>query len=310
MKQWVRRQVDELCAQAGDLFAPSFGELPVTQDFSDLPEEGTSENLARADHRHGMPDPPESTLDNLDIFAVFFEDLVLSTPTNVIHQIVSTPAVGGRDDVGHIGAFGSVDLATNATINNTSGAWIRNDTTTTLTARHLWQRTIRLVIRALIPATVAQLPNTKAWVGGIGAFAYTAVTTRIETNLTDGVYFSLSLDGSGVGNWQANAENGGNVTTVDTGRPPVQSGANVEFTTFQIDYDHTTTTATFFIGDSTHVDDDGLVIMDQVASISTNIPTSARKLGGYGIWVENGAGATRTISLDNVYYKGYRVAPT
>lgn len=310
MKEWVRRQVDQLCAEAGTLFEPTFGELPVTQDYSDLPEEGVSENLARADHRHGMPDPPESTIDQLDIFAVFFEDLVLSTPTNVIHQVVTTPAVGGRDDVGHIGAFGSVDLTTNGSLDNTSGAWIRNDSTTTLTARHLWQRTLRLVIRALVPATVAQLPNTKAWVGAIGAFSYTLVSVNIETNITDGVYFSLSTDGSGVGNWQANAENNNSVTTVDTGRAPVQNGSDVEFTTFQIDYDHPTGTATFFIGDSTHVDDDGLVIMDQVAQISTNIPPSTRKLGGFGVWVQNGVTASRTIALDNVYYKGYRVAPT
>jgi hypothetical protein len=124
--------------------------------------------------------------------------------------------------------------------------------------------------------------------------------SAVVTTITDGVYFLLTTDAAGVGNWIATAQNNGVATTVDTGVTYVTDGTNIAFQTFQIDYNHDTTTAVFSIDDT------------QVASIATNIPPSTRKLAGFGCWKQavglGGTARTLGYSFDRLLYVGKRVA--
>lgn len=307
MKAWVRRQVDQLCQHAESSFTDiALGGMPTDEFFGATGFEGVSESAARSDHLHGMP----SIEDILEDDAFFFDDCVLTTPTNVfvIHHSgtagLAPTTIGGHDDVGSLGAFGSFDIRTANSTTGSCGAMMANaaaaNNSSTLQI-HLWQRVTELAIRCAPGLTTADLNQCLVAVGAMRSTVNFGATASTVANITDGVYFLLTTDAAGAGNWIATTMNNGATSSQDTGVPAIIDGSSVGYQNFKINYDHATTTATFFIDD------------DQVATISTNIPPSTRKISGYGIWKQNlTTGAARQIdcSLDRILYVGDRVAQT
>jgi len=298
MKGWVRRQVDQLCQHANASFTDiAIGGQPTDEFFGATGDPGVSTTAAASDHLHGMPDIE----DILDDIAFFFDDVTENTPSNFWNISTASTVVGGHDDVGSLGAYGSVDLQTSNALTGSSGIMLQNQNAVDSRAIvHLWQRVLELGIRCAPGVTTADLNQCLVAVGGMttgsGGIAFGGA---VIANITDGVYFLLTTDAAGAGNWFAVAESNNVQTTVDTGVPAIISGSNVGYQAFKITYDHLTTTAVFEI--------DG----ESVATISTNIPPSTRKLAGYGVWKQNlSTGAARQLlySLDRVLYVGKRVA--
>jgi hypothetical protein len=311
MKGWVRRQVDQLCQHAQAEFGGNveFGGVPGAEFFGATGFAGDTGLASDAGHRHEMPDIEDILADD----AFFFDDAMLTAPNNVyvIHSGGSAgaapSALGGRDDVGSLGAFGSFDVITSNGTRGSSGVMIANaaanNNSSTLQI-HLWQRVKELVIR-VAPATSLTDLQKQALVA-VGAmrsslnFGNVALPGTVGA-ITDGVYFLLTTDATGAGNWFATTMNNSVSTSVDTGVGAIISGSSIGYQNFKIGYDHPTTTATFFIDDV------------QVASISTNVPPSTRKIAGFGKWVQNvETGVVRQItsSFDRVLYDGDRVAQT
>lgn len=298
----LRRQVFNASCEASDDFTPSFGEAPVTQAFGDVAAEGSSTNIARADHRHGMPSLDSFVLD-LETSTMYLNELMTLLNSSNIQIVGSGITFGGRDDTGHLGGFGTVEVSTSGA-SATSGVSImvmQSTSGVTTQALHPWKRTQVFQTRVRPVLTTAMLASCFCAIGGLR----TTATGRAD-QVQDGVYFYLATDVTGAGNWFAAASTGGVTTTVDTGRAPVQTGGNVEFQNFRINYDIDTNTATFAIGDSTHVDADGNVVMDEVATITTNIPTSANKLAGFGVITTNATALLRTPVADYFALTGFR----
>ena len=307
MREWVRRQIDQLCNHAQDTFTGVVvGGQPTDEFFGATGDPGTSTSAAASDHLHGMPDIQDILNDD----AFFFDDAILTTPQNVFVIHVGNAAGGAvtitaRDDIGAFGAFGSFDFATGSAATASAGVMIANaavaNNSSTLQI-HLWQRTKEIVIRCAPGITVAtDLNQVLVAVGAMRSTVNFGNTAATVANITDGVYFLLTTDATGAGNWFATTMNNGATTSVDTKVAAVTDGTNVGFQSFKISYDHPTTTATFFIDDV------------QVASISTNIPPSTRKVAGWGIWRQNlappGARVTSGI-FDRLLFLGDRVAQT
>jgi len=298
MRAEVRRKFNEGLA-AAEGFTPTFG-VPVTQAFGDIAAEGSSENFSRADHRHGMPDLDSFVLD-LETNTMYLNELMNLTAATNIQASGASTTFGGIDDTGHLGGFGTIRVATAA---GTIGAYVmvmQTTTNNTTQQLHPWKRTLVFQTRVRPTMTTAQLVSAFCVVGGVRTLA----TARAD-QVTDGVYFYLATDVAGVGNWFARATNNSTTTSVDTGRAPIQTGADVEFQNFRIEYDLASNTATFYIGDSTDVDADGNIVMASVASISTNIPDSTRKLGGFGAILTNGVAAARVMAVDYFAITGKR----
>lgn len=297
----VRRRIDELCQHAEASFTDvPLGGAPTDEFFGATGDEGVSESAARSDHRHAMPDIE----DILDDIAFFFDDVTENTPSNFWNISTASTVVGGHDDVGSLGAFGSVDLQTSNAATGSSGIMLQNQNAVDARAIiHLWQRVTELQIRCAPGLTTADLDTCLVSVGGMTTGSGgTAFGGAVIANITDGVYFLLTTDAAGAGNWFAVAESNNVQTTVDTGVPAIISSGSVGFQNFKINYDHPSTTATYFIDDV------------QVASISTNIPPSTRKLAGFGTWKQNiskgGAARQLLYSFDRLIYVGQTVAPT
>lgn len=309
MKAWVRRQVDQLCQHANASFTDiALGGTPTDEFFGATGDEGVSESAARSDHLHGMP----AIEDILEDSAFFFDDCILTNPNNVfvIHTgggAGSPPTLVARDDVGSLGAFGSFDYQTSNGTRGSGCAMMANAIAANASSTnqiHLWQRVQELAIRCAPAISLTEIQKQVICaVGGMRSsinFGNVALPGTVGA-ITDGVYFLLTTDNAGAGNWFATATSNSVTTSVDTGVSAIISGSSVGYQNLKITYDHTTTTATFTIDD------------EQVAEISTNIPPATRKLAGYGMWTQNVENAViRQIqsSLDRILYVGARVAPT
>jgi hypothetical protein len=305
MKAWVRRQVDQLCLHAENSFTDiALGGTPTDEFFGATGDEGVSESAARSDHLHGMPDIEDILNDD----AFFFDDAVLTTPNNVfvIHTSGAAggaPAtIGGRDDVGSLGAFGSFDIRTANSTQGSCGAMMANaaaaNNSSTLQI-HLWQRVKELAIRCSPGVVSSDLNQVLVAVGAMRSTVNFGITAATVANITDGVYFLLTTDAAGAGNWFATTMNNGTSTSVDTGVSAIIDGSSVGYQNFQFNYDHATTTVTFTIDD------------EQVATISTNVPPSTRKVSGFGMWtqnINNGLARQLNSSFDRLLYVGDRVA--
>jgi hypothetical protein len=308
MKAWVRRQVDQLCQHAqADFGGVDIGGQPTDEFFGATGDPGVSTTAAASDHLHGMPDIEDILADK----AFFYDEAELSSPQNVfsIAQNGTTGtvvALGGRDDVGAYGGFGTFDIQTANGRTGSCGVMIQNQTTPNATPQiHLWQRVEELVVRCAPATTLANANQITAVVGGMRStvnFGATgAAPSGAVSNITDGVYFQITTDGTGAGTWSCVAMNNGTSTTVSTTVTLVNDGTNVGFQNFKINYTHSGTVATFTIDDV------------QVGTITTNIPPSTRKLAGFGYWVQNvDTGAVRQLvsSFDRLLYVGGRIAPT
>lgn len=306
MKAWVRRQIDQLCQHASVSFTDiALGGLPTDEFFGATGDEGISESAARSDHLHGMPSIEDILADD----AFFFDDAVLTSPANVFSISSAVTTIGGRDDVGSYGAFGSFDIRTSNAATGNCGAMIQNQTAIdSRAAVHLWQRVRELAIRCAPglstsnPTGQNDLNQVLVAVGGMRSNnqAFTGAG-QVVADILHGVYFLLTTDASGVGNWFAVAESNNTQTTVDTGVAAITDGSNFGFQNFKITYDHATTTATYFIDDV------------QVAEISTNIPTASQRIAGFGVWKQNlttGVARQTECALDRILYVGDRVAQT
>lgn len=308
MKAWVRRQIDQLCQHASTSFTDISVGGPTTDEFFGATgDPGVSTVAAASDHLHGMPSIEDILADD----AFFFDDAMLTTPTNVfsIHHSGSAglapTAIGGRDDVGSLGAFGSFDVRTANGRTGSLGVMMQNQATAAANVGvHLWQRTRELVIRCAPGIDTGDVNQLTAAVGAMRSsvnFGATGAGNGSVENITDGVYFLIATDAAGGGTWSCVAKNNTATTTVATSTTLIISGSSIGFQNFKISYEHATTTATFFIDD------------EQVAEISTNIPPSTRKIAGFGMWCQNlDTGVARQLdaSFDRLLFVGDRVAQT
>lgn len=306
MKAWVRRQVDQLCQHANASFTDiALGGTPTDEFFGATGFEGVSESAARSDHLHGMPSIEDILADD----AFFFDDCILTTPGNVFSISAATTTVTARDDIGSLGAFGSFDVRCSNNASGNCGVMVQNQAAVSATAQiHLWQRVRELSIRCAPGITTTNsagfndLNQVLVAVGGMRSNAQVfGGAGTVVADILHGVYFLLTTDATGVGNWFAVAESNNVQTTVDTGVPVISSGSSFGYQNFKITYDHPTTTATYFIDDV------------QVAAISTNIPTATQKIAGFGMWKQQlAAGGLRQTdaSFDRLLYVGDRVAQT
>lgn len=289
---YIRRLAGNTCHNLTESFMPSFG-TPVDLAFGDVAEEGTSESFARADHRHGMPNQ-DSFVDNLEDVASLFHELVITasaTATDLKFVNVGTVVIGGRDDSGDgLFGYGTVDTPTSAAVPSSNGVWIQNASGgTTLTQVHPFKRTRHFAARVRpVLQAATELPNVRVAVGFMRSSTNGDVTT-----ITDGVYFLLSTDATGAGNYFLVAQNNGSTTSVDTTVAPRRDASNnVLFDVFRITYDGETVT--------------GYINGTQVASLDTNVPPASRKLAGYGAWITNNSAVVRTLVSDFFVWTGVR----
>lgn len=302
MQSKLRSAINRICRTIEDTFAFTLGGTPSTQNFGDSASEGTSESPARVDHRHGMADLPEDTLDNLDSHAFYFNDLwySLATLDNTV-DFSGTVTLGGRDVPGETGAIGSVDVASSTAANTGSAFWIaQNSSGSTVTQDVYAPRLRRLEIRAMPHTATAGLTTM---VSVIGAFR-TSSNARADLT-TDGIFFRL--DTSVSANWFAVVRVGSaDSYAADTGVAPRNDGSgNVKFDTFRIDYDGTT--AVFYIGNDAN--GDGHIEFTQVGSTTVTLPGTSNKLCGYGVCTSHSdAGTSRTLVCDYVLIDGLRSA--
>lgn len=297
-KAYMRRITDQLCLHTDDIIPdiPIGGVIPEPEFFGATGLPGTTAIAADAGHRHAMPDLTDLLTDDV----LFNEDLMLTTPTNVLNLIGTNPAIGGRDVIGPLGAFGSADIRTGNNATGSATLILQNVAAATgNTAIHLWQRVKQLIIRCSPGLVTTDISFIKFVVGGWLSTATTSTTAMID-NLSDGVFFRLDTDTNGVGNWFAVAMNNTTETAVDTGVPAVIIGTDVGFQQFEIDYDHTLGVATFLIDNI------------EVATVGTNIPPSTRKLAGFAPLMQskdNGGSRQVNFSVDRYVLIGHRVAP-
>lgn len=279
-----RLQVEAEC----DVFVPTFG-IPVDQDFGDVASEGASTDLSRSDHRHGMPDLG-AFIDDLEETATYFNDLVLTALVQDI-KAAGTTTIGGRDDEGDLGGFGTLD-ATAVGGAGTAGAWIQNtsggQTGNTTTPTHPFKRTEQFLARVRPVLTQTELVSCTFACGFIRT-----TTNLLLSTIVDGVYFFLQTDGLGAGTYHIIAKDNTSTTDIDTGISPRLDGSNnVLFDIFQITFDGTT--AVFFLNTV------------NVGAISTNIPPGTRKTCGFGAWLNNNTALNRTMVADVYAWTGRR----
>lgn len=286
---YARRLADRNRTQ--NTFDPTFG-VPVTQAFGDVAAEGVSEDFARADHRHGMPNL-DSFTDDLETSAVWFNDFMFTSVVNDI-KILGTVAFGGRDDVSETGAFGSLDATSGLANGGTTGSaaiYVQNTTGgqggNTNTASHPYKRSRSFLARVRPVINTTHLATVSFACGHI-----LTTTNGDVTTITDGVYFTVTTNGAGAGSYHIIAKNNTSTTDIDTGVSPRTSGTDVLFDIFQITFDGTT--AIFFLNNV------------NVGSISTNIPPATRKTAGFGAFITNGSILQRTMVVDVIAWTGLR----
>lgn len=292
IQSYIRRLAGQTCHNLTEQFTPTFG-APVDLAFGDIADEGTSEDFARADHRHGMPDQ-SVFIDDIENFATIFKDLDLTTNASDI-KTLGTVAFGGRDDPGETGAFGSLDVLTGLANGGTTGSaavYLQNSSGgaagNTNTQLHPFKRTRQFLCRARPVLTQLQLQSMSFACG----FIRTTTNGDVGT-ITDGVFFRLVTDGAGAGTYHIVAMDSTTTTDTDTGvSPRVDGGNNVLFDVFRITFDGTT--AAFLINGNA------------VGTITAGIPSAGRKLAGFGAFVTNNAVVQRTMVVDVIAWTGLR----
>lgn len=297
MKQWVRRKMDELCARLGTSFTPDFG-VPVTLQFSDAPEEGTSEELSRADHRHGMPAEPDSVIDaaSKETFD-YIEFMMKSSSENTkakqfggnLYGDAGVTGVG--DNPGTSGSFGHAQLDMGVGVaGDFAGRGIQVTSSTTLdptTSVHTLTRLNRLITR-IRSVTTAGAPTDIRIV--FGAFTIPGTTSADDISaVTDGIYFYIDNYTVSTNQIMARCTAASVTTSVDTG---VVMASDV-YQTFLIDF--TTQVAALFYIDG-----------ELVATIDTNLPTN--RIAGYMVVAQKRIAAPNAhkVVIDGIVFQGKR----
>lgn len=295
MKAWVRRKVDELCARLGTTFTPDFG-VPVTLNLGDDPEEGVSEELSRADHRHGMPAEPDSLIDAASRKTFDYVEFMMKTSGEntkcksfgaTLYGDAGVAGVG--DNPGLSGSFGHRQLDMSAGPGDMNGLGIQVTSSATLDPTSNIHTLTRLesFITRIRTKTTAGAPTDIRIV--LGAFTIPSIAAAGDISaVSDGIYFYVDNYTVATNGIMARCTAASTTTSVDTG---VVLASDL-YQVFQIDFFQTS--ALFYI-------DEVLV-----ATIDTNIPSN--RIAGYMVAAQQriaGPNANKVVT-DGIVFQGKR----
>jgi hypothetical protein len=303
MQAQIRSYVSRLCRElTRDGGAILFGSTPSSQRFGDAASPGTQDLAARIDHRHGLEDLPEDTVDQLDQFALAFLELVHTTTTGFNDASTwGTLAFTSRDVAGETGGYGTADLTTGTSANTGSGILVQQQSGTSATQDTYAPRLRRFECRVRPVDVSASLPNMRFAVGGFR----TGAAQRLD-QITDGVYFYLDTDAGGAGTYHAKITvNSVDTFDVDTGLSPRAIGTDVAFDFFRIDYDGAT--VQFYMGTPNEDDE---TVWSLITQTDEDLPGASNLVAGWGagLMTEAALATGRIMVVDNILVKGLRVA--
>ena len=294
MKEWVRRQIDQLCNHLQNTLGTVelSDDIPQPLSYGQTGSPGTSTKASRSDHRHALDAAifgvvPTVVLDLNTNSSTQNTQLkllqnIFGSNTGLISDAPGTAGAFGMSGLNY--AVGSVPASSSyhiAISNFNPGSGTGNTTDRV----HSPQRMAIIVMRVLTRSTT--IPNNIAVaIGGIHETANADIDT-----IDDALCFYIEVDNSGIGNFRALAKSSttGGTTDIDLGFtwPALASG---QFQNFVITYD--LTTASFIVDDVLY------------AQITTNIPTA--KLFGWGIFAEKRVNtpSSRETWLDDILFLG------
>lgn len=296
MKEWVRRQVDQLCNHLQDTLgtAQLSDDTPQPLLYGQTADSGVDTKASRSDHRHALSSAIFGAIPTavLDISTLSSSQ---NTQLKILNNVFGSGTGLTLDEPGTKGSFGMIGVdfsiggsGTNSHValsnfNTGSAAGNRSD------AVHSVARLSRIIMRCRVRATATPATSYRAYIGGYRE----SVGANPDTDLVDNALaFFIEADSSGVGNFRAVAKSSttGLTTDVDLGSGWDYTGGNGNYENFRIDYD--LTTASFYINDALQT------------QITTNIPTV--KLFGWGLFAEKSAvvPSAREIWIDDIIFLG------
>jgi hypothetical protein len=271
------------------MFSPTFT-APSDLTFDSEGSEGTSEDLVRSDHVHGLPAVSADPFDEISTIARIYREFDI---TDISGRLITNGTItyGGRGDLGSTGGVGTADIDTGVGdsfgaiyVAQTSNSW--DDRTIEPT------RLLTFEARVLPGPATGDITNVRQFIG-MGRMSASGNIGAAGVGVTEGVGFVLDTSGS-TGNWVARVVNASTATTQDMGvGPNFNASSEGEFDTFRITYDPGAGTVRFQILDTA-----GTSLADETLA-DTDFPTS--QVAGFGIFVEDKDANTRIMSIDYLF---------
>ena len=290
MQSRLRHYASRTCRAVTDALQVAFGGVPRTLTFGTAGEEGVSNLVARADHRHALEDPPTDTFDDFDTNAFLVDDFMYTASGNIPYADTNFVDLGGFDDTsGALGAWGSVSYGSALSGRNCGLVVQARVAAVSVTPQlHTMARPNLMECRLRPARTTSQLALLRCCVG----YARFSSNDIDPANYQGGVMMHLETDASSQGTWQAYANTVDGTQIVDTGVGPFTSGSDVEFQTLRMQRGGGGWA--FLINNS------------EVARIDTDNTTDATDTAGFIVMMRTLSALDRQMDVDYLLWRGLR----